>query len=167
MGNIGIGPRIVELPKRKLVGKSIRMSLAKNKTETLWRSFMTEKATLKNTMGTDLYSIQVYDDMYHSNTFNPETEFTKWAAIEVENHNNIPNGFLKFDLEAGLYAVFVHKGPPSSFAKTMQYIFSEWLPTSGYKFDDRPYFELLGAKYKNNDPNSEEEIWIPIQKNQN
>lgn len=29
-----------------------------------------------------------------------------------------------------------------------------WLPNSDYLLDDRPHFELLGDKYKNNDPNS-------------
>jgi predicted transcriptional regulator YdeE len=28
--------------------------------------------------------------------------------------------------------------------------------------DDRPHFEVLGKNYKNNDPVSEEEIWIPV-----
>ena len=37
-------------------------------------------------------------------------------------------------------------------------------PNSDYKPDDRPHFELLGAKYKNDDPDSEEEIWIPIKR---
>jgi hypothetical protein len=27
--------------------------------------------------------------------------------------------------------------------------------------DDRPHFEVLGSKYRNNDPESEEETWIP------
>lgn len=45
---------------------------------------------------------------------------------------------------------------------TFGYIFGTWLPNSGYIMDDRPHFEILGAKYKNNDPESEEEIWIPI-----
>lgn len=26
----------------------------------------------------------------------------------------------------------------------------------------QPHFEVLGEKYKDNDPTSEEEIWIPI-----
>jgi AraC family transcriptional regulator len=39
---------------------------------------------------------------------------------------------------------------------------TEWLPNSAYALDDRPHFEALGEQYKNNDPNSEEEIWIPI-----
>jgi AraC family transcriptional regulator len=28
--------------------------------------------------------------------------------------------------------------------------------------DQRPHVEVMGEKYKNNDPDSEEEIWIPI-----
>jgi AraC family transcriptional regulator len=43
-----------------------------------------------------------------------------------------------------------------------QHIFSEWLPNSDYRLADRAHFEVLGEKYKNNDPSSEEEIWIPI-----
>ena len=35
---------------------------------------------------------------------------------------------------------------------------------SEYEFDNRPQFEILGEKYKNNAPDSEEEIWIPIKK---
>jgi AraC family transcriptional regulator len=27
---------------------------------------------------------------------------------------------------------------------------------------DRSHFEIMGEKYKLNDPNSEEEVWIPI-----
>ncbi len=38
------------------------------------------------------------------------------------------------------------------------------LPNSEYELENRPHFEVLGEKYKNNDPNSEEEIWIPIKK---
>ena len=41
--------------------------------------------------------------------------------------------------------------------------FETWLPAYGFVLANRPHFEVLGAKYKNNDPASEEEIWIPIQ----
>ena len=46
--------------------------------------------------------------------------------------------------------------------RIFQYIFGTWLPTSIYTIDNLPHFEILGKKYKNNDPTSEEEIWIPI-----
>ena len=67
------------------------------------------------------------------------------------------------NLKGGMYAVFIHKGLPSEFKKTMDYIFLEWMPDSDYKLDHRPQFEVLGEKYKNNHPDSEEEVWIPIQ----
>lgn len=31
-----------------------------------------------------------------------------------------------------------------------------------FEVDERPRFEVLGKKYRNNDETSEEEIWIPI-----
>ncbi len=36
------------------------------------------------------------------------------------------------------------------------------LRRSGYEMDTRPHFEILGAQYKNNDPDSEEDIYVPI-----
>ena len=154
--------RIETLTEKKLLTKSLRMSLTDNKTFDLWHSFMSEKSSLKNTVGTDLYSIQLYDDpLYHKN-FDPNTEFTKLAGIEVANPINIPTGFSLFTLPGGLYAVFLHKGGTSGFRRTFQYIFGQWLPGSGYVLDNRPHFELLGDRYKNNAPDSEEEVWIPI-----
>lgn len=158
--------RIETLPEKKCIGKSLRMSLTKNKTEEIWRSFMIDKSAISNTVGTDLYSIQVYDTANYFRTFNPQTEFTKWAAIEVIDLNNIPIGFDAITLSESLYGVFTHKGDIHEFKKTIQYIFGEWLPKSEYELDKRPHFELLGEKYKNNDLNSEEEVWIPI-KNKN
>jgi AraC family transcriptional regulator len=61
-----------------------------------------------------------------------------------------------------LYAVFIHQGPPQAFVKTFQHIFYSWLPNSPYDVDQREHFECLGEKYKNNAPDSEEEVWIPI-----
>ncbi len=67
-----------------------------------------------------------------------------------------------YTLVRGLYAVFDYKGLHTD-TKIFYYIFETWLPKSNdYCLDDRPHFEILGAKYKNNDPNSEEQIWIPV-----
>jgi AraC family transcriptional regulator len=33
---------------------------------------------------------------------------------------------------------------------------------SAYDLDNRPHFEILGEKYKNESPDSEEELWIPV-----
>jgi AraC family transcriptional regulator len=68
-----------------------------------------------------------------------------------------------FVLTGGLYAVFDYKGSNKD-NTIFRYIYGEWLPNSEYILANRPHFEVLGDKYKNNDPFSEEEIWIPIKK---
>lgn len=150
--------RIEIIGEKKLVGKRIIMSMSENKTAEHWRSFMTLRKSILNSVGNDLYSLQVYPPSYFDN-FNPEKTFEKWAVAEVFNFENIPENFETFTLPGGLYAVFHHIGMDTSIFHT---IFTEWLPKSKYLLENRPHFEILGDKYKNGDPNSEEEIWIPI-----
>lgn len=158
--NIMTEPRIETLGQKKLIGKHLTMSFATNKTGELWRSFMPQRKEILNAVSSDLYSLQLYpaDFFVH---FNPHAIFEKWTTIEVSDFDNIPDGMETFTLDTGLYAVFLHKGS-STDTSTFQYIFSTWLPASAYVLDNRPHFELLGAKYKNADPDSEEEIWIPV-----
>ncbi|MGD0709938.1 MAG: GyrI-like domain-containing protein [Bacteroidales bacterium] len=156
-------PRLEVLMEKKLVGKRMVMSLSDNKTSDLWRSFMLRRKEIKNHIGTEHYSMQVYDKTYFHN-FKPEAKFEKWACVEVTDFDIVPDDMESFTLKGGLYAVFMHKGAASKGQKTFQYIFETWLPNSDYLLDNRPHFEILGDKYKNNDPNSEEEIWIPIKR---
>lgn len=159
-----IQPRIEVLPQKKLVGKSLRMSLDNNKTAELWRSFMPERKTIANTVNTAFLSIQVYDTSLDFKNFNAQTEFTKCAMIEVSDFEKIPKNMETRTLEGGLYAVFIHKGMAKDFPKTSQYIFQEWLPNSKYELAQRAHFELLEADYNPMDENAEEEVWIPIKK---
>src|SRR5690606_23835391 len=114
----------------------------------------------------DLYSLQVFPESFSFQQIHPHAEFEKWALAEVQEATEIPEGMEQFALPGGLYAVFQHKGGPATAPQTFGYIFGEWLPKSGYELDNRPHFEVLGAKYKNNDPESEEEIWIPVKEQQ-
>ena len=153
--------RIELLPEKKLVGKWLSMSLADNKTAELWRSFMQQRHQISNAVGTDLYSMQVYDPS-HFQHFDPARLFEKWATTEVSNFDAVPPEMESFLLAGGLYVVFHYKGSSAEGAKAFQYIFGTWLPESEYLLDNRPHFEILGEKYKNNSPDSEEEIWIPV-----
>jgi len=153
-------PRIETLQGKKLVGLKATISLSENKTGELWRNFMQRRKEIKNSIGNEFYSMQIYDPFYFAN-FNPNTKFEKWATIEVTDFNYIPNEMDKYILQSGMYAVFLHKGSNTDIS-TFEYIFRTWLPNSDYLLDNRPHFEVLGEKYKNGDPNSEEEIWIPI-----
>jgi AraC family transcriptional regulator len=154
-------PRIETLTEKKLIGKRLKMSLSDNKTLELWQSFMPRRKEIENNIGSELYSMQIYDPLYFDR-FNPNASFEKWATIEVTDFDNVPKEMEAITLTAGLYAVFLYKGDASKGAQIFQYIFETWLPNSEYDLDHRPHFEILGEKYKRNDENSEEEIWIPI-----
>ena len=151
-------PQFVTIEPKKLLGICLEMSLAENLTGELWRSFMPRLKEIETRVGNHLYSLQVYDEDYFQQ-FSPTREFEKWALAEVKNFSVIPDEMESFELPGGLHAVFHHKGIGT---EIFQYIFSEWLPKSGYSLDNRPHFEILGEKYKQGSPDSEEEIWIPV-----
>lgn len=155
-------PRIVSLPEKKLIGRSLKMSFIQNRTAELWRSFMPDRNKIKNRLTADFYSLQIFDKPFEHKKFNPNTEFVRWAAMEVSDFRDIPSNMQSYTLKGGLYAVFIHTGLPSDFKKTFDFIYNVWLPQSEFELDKREHFELLGDKYKNDDPNSEEEIWIPL-----
>ena len=153
--------RIENMPARKLIGNRIKMSFSNNRTFEIWRTFMPKKKEIKNLKGSDLFSIEVYPPSFFA-PFKPETEFEKWAAMEVTDFDTVPEGLESVTLPAGTYAVFLYQGPASAASQTYQYILGTWLPDSGFLLDNRPHFALMGEKYKNEDPASEEELWIPV-----
>ncbi len=149
---------IKNVKPKKLIGMKLTMSFADNKTGLLWQRFMLKRKEIKNNLNADLISMQRYGPAFD---FGPNTEFEKWAAVEVSDLTNAPDKMETFLLPEGLYAVFQYKGS-SMDTRIFQYIFGEWLPASTYQLDNRPHFEVLGEKYKNASPDSEEEIWIPV-----
>ncbi len=163
---IGMSIRIENLKAKLMVGKRTKMSFAENKIKELWSGFMPRRNEIKNSLGTDLFSMEVYNPLFF-HQFSPAAEFEKWAAIEVSDFNSVPEGMETIIVPGGMYAVFIHHGPASEGAKTYQYIFEKWLPEAEYILDNRPHFAVMGEKYKPNDAHSEEEIWIPVKKKQN
>lgn len=153
-------PRIENSAERKMVGKRLLMSFADYKISELWRSFVPRLDEIANRTSGEMISMAIYEPG-HFAEFDPMRKFEKWAAVEVSDFGEIPAGMETFILLSGRYAVFDYHG--SNMDNTIyQHIFGTWLPNSEYVLDDRPHFEILGERYKNNDPNSEEQIWIPI-----
>lgn len=139
------------------------MSMAADKTVQLWQAFMPRRKEIMNRINADFISLQIFPERFEPTTFNGQTQFTKWAAVAVDKIESIPPEMEVLTIPNGLYAVFLHKGKASNFLTTFNFIYAEWLPQSGYELVHRPHFEILGEKYKNNDDESEEEIWIPVQ----
>lgn len=155
-----IQPSIKKIDSKTLVGMQMKMSLTANKTGELFRTFMPRRREIMHTVNQNNFDLRIYPKGYFE-AFNPATEFTKWALAEVGSIDNIPEGMKVFELKGGLYAVFPYKGLNMD-NSIFQYIFAIWLPNSIYELDDRPHFEILGEKTRMNDPDSEEEICIPV-----
>jgi AraC family transcriptional regulator len=153
--------RIEKLNSKKLIGMKASMSFAKFNVASLWQKFMQRRNEITNTVSTELISMTIYSPTHFTN-FSTANNFEKWAAVEVIDYKNIPQGMESFTLANGEYAVFLIRGDATEFRKQMQYIYSTWLPATNYVLANKPHFELLGSKYKNNHPDSEEEVWIPI-----
>lgn len=157
-------PRILHSEERKLIGIRLTMNFADYKVGELWKSFMPRRKEINNSLSSDLISMTVYKPTHFLN-FSPSNEFEKWAAVQVSDFDNVPPEMETFTLAGGLYAVFDYKGLNTD-DSIFRYIYGEWIPNSDYDLDNRPHFEILGDKYKNGDPTSEEEIWIPIKRKQ-
>jgi AraC family transcriptional regulator len=155
-------PLIIQHPAQVLVGKWTDTSWSASDTFLLWRSFKSGVKEIGNRTDSDFVSVSIYPPAFLSDSFTPASIFRKWAAVAVSSAESLPEGMEVLIIPEGQYAVFEHHGLASDFPATFQYIFFEWLPTSGYELDDRPHFEVMGPAYALNDPEASEYMWIPI-----
>lgn len=157
-----IEPRIEEVLEKKLVGYHATISFSDFAVGPLWAKFMPQRKNIRHLQTPDVISMSVYS-VNQFTEFNPERKFEKWAVAEVLNFSDVPEGMATYVLPQGLYAIFHYKGRNTD-QSIFEYIFKSWLPGSAFDLDDRPHFEVLGPLYKNDDPNSEEDIYIPIRR---
>ena len=162
--------RIEILEPTTILGKSLEMSLAQDKTRMLWQSFGPLVKTIEGRKDRNLISLQKYTELFNPSRFNPNADFTKWAAVALgsdvntEELETLSPDLQLYRIEGGLYAVFKHVGPASEFRRSMEFIYGEWFPNNPYQLDHREHFEVLPEGYRPDDPNAQEEIWIPIKK---
>ena len=142
-----------------LSGFRKEMSLTNDHSVALWKKFMQVYAAVPEHFGQQYISAAEYPLGYFD-YFDPSKEFIRWACMETPG--NAPDTLETLEIQDGLYAVFIHHGPMALAFKTFDYIFNEWIPNSGFDLDERPHFEIMPKHYRSDDPNAQEEIWIPI-----
>lgn len=157
---MNLKPRIEFSAEKKLIGLKQSVSLTHYDVVTLWKKFFLHQKDILNILSDDLISMSDYPDDYFSH-FNAATTFQKWAAAEVSSFDNVPTRMETFIIPSGCYAVFSYKGSNNDH-RIFDYIYKVWIPQSKYQLDHRPHFEVLGENYRNGDPASEEDIYIPI-----
>ncbi|RYD91457.1 MAG: GyrI-like domain-containing protein, partial [Sphingobacteriales bacterium] len=92
--------RIATMEAKLLAGRRLEMSFAHNRTFELWTTFMPKRRHFRNVVNEHLYSLQVYPGTDFFHPFNPQRRFTKWALLEVESLDDLPEGMEPFELPA-------------------------------------------------------------------
>ena len=156
-----MNPRIETIEGKWVVGICSPMSAGGIDTAQLWGRFMPRRGEIKQRASANYLAMRVY----HSSAgeaLTAVTRFDEWAVVEVSDVVDLPSGMDSYSLPGGAYAVFVHRGPAETFPETTRYVYGVWLPNSAYVLDDRPHFAVMGPDYRPDDPEAEEELWVPI-----
>lgn len=103
----------------------------------LWGRFAPRMHEVRNRTGNATYGICCPPEDGQRDS----DHFTYVAAVGVSSLENIPDGMTGVEMPAREYAVFAYDGGIGPrLPQTLQYIFGEWLPNSGY--------ELAGADFE-------------------
>ncbi|HYD74270.1 MAG TPA: AraC family transcriptional regulator [Candidatus Binatia bacterium] len=95
--------------------------------------------------------------------FDDDGAFDYICGVEVSRFADLPDGFTAIRLPARRHAVFTHTGHVSSIPTTMKAIWGEWLPTSGHKFADAPFFERYDERFNPRTGEGGVELWLPLE----
>lgn len=126
----------------------------------LWDRFLEQRPKINAADGALAYG--VCDSPKNTSTAPDQFHYT--AGIVVTPDTDIPKNMEKITIQAGHYAVFTHKGLLKDFPKTVNYIWKDWLPNSGYTHANAPDFEEYDDRFKGDDKDSAFDIYIPVQK---
>ncbi len=72
----------------------------------------------------------------------PEETLRSDACITVPDGTRTESPFESQTVPSGEYAVYHTRVKPTGFQAAWNKVFEEWLPTSGYTYDDRPCYEM-------------------------
>lgn len=93
----------------------------------------------------------------------PNCDFDYLTGVEVANTGKPFPEFTSVTLDAGRYAVFSHTDHVSAIPKTIDTIWSKWVPDCGLSIAKSPCFECYTSDFNPHTGTGGIEIWIPLQ----
>ncbi len=76
--------RIEKLEPTTILGKSLEMSLAQDKTQALWQSFGPFVKNIENRKDRNFISLQKFNSVFDPKIFDPNAPFRKWAGVALK-----------------------------------------------------------------------------------
>lgn len=120
-----------------------------------WERFVPRAGAIPNLVGTTFYGVCW-------NT-TPECGFDYLTGVEVSKAEKLPPDFTSLKLDARPYAVFPHPGHVSAIPKTIDTIWSKWVPDCGLKISKAPCFERYTSEFNPQTGMGGMEIWVPLE----
>ncbi len=155
-------PKIVQREAELAVGMGASYSLEGSKEIVhLWERFKPRIQEVPSAKGTHTLGISCAGLSEISRR--PGDAYVYVAAVPVTRAEALPDAMVKVELPAGRYAVFTHKGPLANLSSSMDYIWGSWLKRTREKYRNAPSFELYDQRFKSESPESEVDIYIPVE----
>jgi AraC family transcriptional regulator len=119
-----------------------------------WQRFHQVAADIPNRIGNVAYGVCCNGD--------DAGNFDYIAGVEVSDFSDLPRPFFRVRIPEQRYAVFSLREHISTIRRTVNTIWNQWLPASGFKLADAPNFERYDENFDPITGNGGFEIWIPV-----
>jgi len=113
--------------------------------ESLWNKLF-KWAGPRDLIGKDVKSLIIYHD---DPNVTEEDKLRLSVCISVAPDTKVDGEFGKMDIEGGKYAVARFTVTAEEFEQAWEWVYGEWLPSSGYQPDDKPCFEMCQEEPRN------------------
>ena len=145
-------PRIIYKPAFTIVGLIQDGKASKRKADRLWEE-----------LGARFGEIPHVDpDVGFGVHIKPRDGRRYLVGFAVGGAGSVPEGMVEFHLDGHAYAVFTHRGRVDRLEETVQNIYSDWLPKSGYCRDGDFYLEYYDDHFTPHSDDSAMFLFIPV-----
>ena len=122
----------------------------------LWRRYFETAPAIRNAVPGGMYGVSFKAD--------GKGGFRYGVGVGVDPvPGRLPKGTCKMVLSEGAHAVLRVFGPVADLPSSFDYLFSTWLPTSGFTQRDGAVFEYYPDDAANGPEAMSYEIWVPVE----
>ena len=120
-----------------------------------WERFVPTAMSIPDMKGTNFYGVSWNTTL--------DCRFDYLTGLEVTSIKKLPSDFTSVTLEPCRYAIFAHTSHVSAIPKTLETIWSKWVPECGLKIAKAPCFERYTSEFNPGTGMGGMEIWVPLE----
>jgi AraC family transcriptional regulator len=148
-------PRFEDAKELLIAGVNATYTFAsRNNIPAQWQQFVPRVGEIPGQMAKNTYGVCW--------NYKPGVGFDYLTGVEVARTAGLPSDFTHVRMPATSYVVFTHRKHASEIPKTIDAIWTKWLPNSGYEATGAPSFERYTEEFDPKTHMGGTEIWIPI-----